>query len=212
MKAPLVASFLRAHAKPGQQVGVYPHVVPGVSRNRLPSLCVEAGYSRGAEIGVWRGAYSALFCQASPKMHMLCVDPWISHAEWNDPKNAGPLPKAESLIAGAYHDAKALLGPLNATIVRDFSAEAAKEVPDGSLDFVFVDGNHVFDAVTKDLTLWAPKVRRGGFVSGHDFKIFPNKPMIQVVDAVTAYTKEHAIGEWFVLAGDRTPSYLWVVR
>lgn len=181
------------------------------SRRALPRLFTQdLGYRKGAEIGVWRGAYSAAFCQADPALHMLCVDPWEPHRDWLDTKNTLPEPEARIFIEEAYGHARAKLAGLNATIARKFSAEAAAEVPDGSLDFVYIDANHVYDAVTADLEAWVPKVRPGGIVSGHDYRVFKNKPMIHVVEAVNAYTKRHQISPWYVLAGDPTPSFLWV--
>lgn len=183
-----------------------------MSRNDLPKLTRAQGYTRGAEIGVWKGAFSASFCAANPKLHMLCVDPWLSYPAWLDTKNAMPYDQAQRLMQASYELACETLAPLNCTIVRKFSAEAVADVLDRSLDFVYIDGNHVFDAVTEDLELWSPKVKRGGFVAGHDFRIFPNKPTIHVKAAVEAYTKAHHIAPWYVLTSDRTPSFLWVVK
>lgn len=188
-----------------------PIALPAMGRAHLPALCRELGFTKGAEIGVWRGAFSASFCQVNPKLHMLCVDPWLSYPAWQDTKNALEPEAQERLMAESYRDAVARLTPLNCTIVRKFSAKAVRDVPDRSLDFVFIDGNHVYDAVLEDLTLWAPKVRSGGWIGGHDFRVFSNKPTIHVVAAVTDYTKQHGIDPWFVLAADRTPSFMWVV-
>lgn len=210
MKALAVSPLDWLQAQP-KLPGRLPIVLSKVSRNHLPALCREWGFTKGAEIGVWRGAYSALFCEANPKMHMLCVDPWVSHDAWLDTKNSLPKDKAAAFMEQSYTDAVRRLAPLNATIVRQFSEHAAADVPDGSLDMVYIDANHVLDAVLQDLTLWAPKVRSGGLVCGHDYRIFPNKPFIHVVEAVTTYTKAHGIDPWFVLGGDRTPSFAWVV-
>lgn len=183
-----------------------------MGRADLPKLTRELGFTKGAEIGVWKGAYSASFCEANPNLHMLCVDPWLSYPAWLDTKNAMKPEDAERIMGESYALARARLSPLNTTIVRRFSLDAAQDVPDGSLDFVFIDGNHVYDAVTADLAAWMPKVRPGGYVAGHDYRIFKNKPTIHVVAAVNEFTKAHRIQPWFVLAGDRTPSFLWEVQ
>lgn len=180
-----------------------------MGRRDLPALTRELGFTKGAEIGVWKGAFSAKFCEANPHLHMLCVDPWEAHPAWLDTKNAMPPDQAKSFLERSYDEATQRLAPLNATIVRKFSADAAADVPDQSLDFVYVDGNHVYDAVIEDLTVWSPKVKRGGFVAGHDFRVFTNKPTIHVVRAVEDFTKRHKIAPWFVLASERTPSFLW---
>lgn len=196
-----------------QRVGKYregkrPTILPKMSRTHLPALCKELGFTKGAEIGVWKGAYSATFCDAG--MHMLCVDPWISYPAWKDTKNLLTGEAADQFMADSYADAVKRLTPLNATIVRKFSAEAAQDVPNGSLDFCYVDANHVYDAVIEDLTVWAPKVRSGGWIGGHDYRVFSNKPTIHVVKAVQDYTQAHGIGQWFTTGADRTPSFFWV--
>ena len=183
-----------------------------MSRNDLPNLCRELGFRTGAEIGVWKGAFTSALCLGNPNMHMLAVDPWVSYLAWLDTKNEMPPEDAERIMNESYGLAKARLGPLNCTIVRKFSAKAASEVPDRSLDLVYIDANHVKAAVLEDLTAWAPKVRSGGIVAGHDYRAFTNKPTIHVIEAVQAYTKSHAIDPWFTLNADRTPSFLWVVE
>lgn len=188
-----------------------PVLLPKMSRNDLPGLCRDLGFTKGAEIGVWRGAFTAAFCEAHPQMHMLAIDPWLSYPAWLDTKNAMEPEAAAAFIEGSYRMARERLGPLNCTIVRKFSAEAAQDVPDGSLDMAYIDGNHVYDAVTEDLTLWSKKIRSGGLLCGHDYRVFANKPTIHVIPAVQAFTKAHGIDPWFVLAKDRTPSFLWVV-
>lgn len=181
-----------------------------LSRAALPSLFADLQFTRGAEIGVWKGAYTAAFCEANPALHMLAVDPWQAYPGWLDTKNAMPPEQGQRVIDDARSIAVARLAPLNCTVAQAFSADAVRRVGNGSLDFVYIDGNHVEAAVYEDLTLWSPKVRRGGVIAGHDYRAFKNKPTIHVIEAVQRYTREHAIDPWFITAGDRTPSFLWV--
>jgi hypothetical protein len=53
--------------------------------------------------------------------------------------------------------------------LRMTSEDASKIISDNSLDFVYIDGNHFYPAVKKDIDLWWPKIRSGGVLSGHDF-------------------------------------------
>jgi len=93
-----------------------------------------------------------------------------------------------------------------ALVMRMSSLEAVRHVPDASLDFVYIDGDHRFDQVMTDLILWAQKVRYGGVVSGHDYYRFRKAG---VVPAVDLYTRQHGVGRWF-LTDERTPSFFWV--
>ena len=46
--------------------------------------------------------------------------------------------------------------------------EAHKDIPDGHLDFVFIDADHTYEGVKKDIELWEPKVHQNGLIIGHD--------------------------------------------
>ena len=47
----------------------------------------------------------------------------------------------------------------------------AKQVKDKSLDFVFIDADHRYPAVIKDLAAWVPKLKPGGVLCGHDIHL-----------------------------------------
>ena len=88
------------------------------------------------------------------------------------------------------------------------SMEAVANFDDNSLDFVYIDGLHTFDAVMLDLIFWSPKVRSGGIVAGHDYLEFPNGG---IIPAVRAYVTGHGISDWYVTR-DKNPSFFWVKK
>lgn len=49
------------------------------------------------------------------------------------------------------------------------SWEIAARYADKSLDFVFLDADHHYESIRKDIDAWLPKVKRGGIIAGHDF-------------------------------------------
>ncbi|MFA5154034.1 MAG: class I SAM-dependent methyltransferase [Clostridia bacterium] len=53
--------------------------------------------------------------------------------------------------------------------IRMRTDEAYKLFEDESIDFLFIDADHSFEAVKKDLKLWYPKVKTGGIIAGHDY-------------------------------------------
>ena len=188
--------------------GAVPPVVrPELSRKHLPSLFASRGYTSGAEIGVWYGKFTEAFCKANPALHMLAVDPWTSYAGWWDSKNTGAV---EQTMAVAYASARERLTPYRCTIHRGFSADVVQSIPDRSLDFVYIDGNHSYESALEDLTLWSQKVKSGGIVCGHDYCDNPAKPFLRVKPAVDEFVQARTIRPWFVLSRDQTPSFLWV--
>jgi hypothetical protein len=49
------------------------------------------------------------------------------------------------------------------------SLEAAKRYRNRSLDFVYIDGDHAYEAVKADILAWSRKIREGGVLAGHDY-------------------------------------------
>jgi predicted O-methyltransferase YrrM len=51
------------------------------------------------------------------------------------------------------------------------SLAAAKQLGNlkGTVDFIFIDGDHSYEACQADIAAWAPFVKRGGVIAFHDF-------------------------------------------
>lgn len=176
--------------------------IPRTRRDFL-GLLAALGYRRGAEIGTWEGQFAEWICQAIPGVDLTCVDPWRAYGEYRDKKND------QARLDEAYQTTLKRLVPCpGARVWRMSSREAAPRVPNGSLDFVYIDGNHGRAFVDADLKVWAPKVRSGGIVAGHDYTT--RSAHIEVKPAVDAFVKAHAIAPLFVMAGDKYPSFFWV--
>lgn len=137
------------------------------------------GYRHIAEIGVADGRYSLTLCQAIPDIVLTCVDPWRPYA---GNTRGGPAAQHDR----NYALARQRLAPYVVTFHRLPSLEAAPLVPNGSLDAVYIDGNHAYAYVRDDLAAWAPKVRPGGIVAGHDYYPFARAGVIQAVDEYAA--------------------------
>lgn len=175
-------------------------------RDDLAAYFASIGFTRGAEVGVWEGAFAATLCAANPALELICVDPWRCIDDYKENKNDA---KRMEL---AYDRARAALAPYNCRFLRMTSAEAAPQIPDGSLDFVYLDGNHLYEHVKHDIETWLPKVRKRGIIAGHDYTAKESKGhFIQVKRAVDEYTRAHAITPWFILA-DKSASWLWEVK
>lgn len=53
--------------------------------------------------------------------------------------------------------------------IQDNSHNGSKRFDDKFFDCVFLDADHQYDVVLKDIELWYPKVKKGGIISGHDY-------------------------------------------
>ena len=47
------------------------------------------------------------------------------------------------------------------------SVDASKIIEDNSIDFIYIDANHI--DVATDLKCWFPKLKEGGIIAGHDY-------------------------------------------
>lgn len=170
------------------------------SRRDLAAAWAGLGCLQGAEIGVERGEYAERLLRAIPGLRLLAVDAWTAYPGYREHVT-------QAKLDGFYALTCERLAPYGAQIVRAFSVEAARLVADGSLDFVYLDANHARAHVEADLAAWGPKVRRGGFVAGHDYG---RSSVGQVREAVNAWAATHGIRPW-ILAADRSPSFVWRV-
>lgn len=139
------------------------------SREELPALLNSRGLlGVGAEIGVKSGTFSDLVLRGWRGRKLISVDPWLEAdaSEYRDKANV-PQERHEQYMEQAL----ARLAPHGgrSEVWRTTSAEAAKRVEDESLDFVYIDARHDYDAVLEDVRLWLPKVRPGGVLAGHDY-------------------------------------------
>ena len=166
-------------------------------RTRLGELFADAGYTEGAEVGVRKGKFSRVLCEANPELHLFCVDPWMPY---------GGRKYTQERQDGLLAECKKLLAPYNVTIIRKTSMEGVKDIKEKSLDFVYIDGNHLFDFVMEDIIHWSRRVRSGGIVACHDFHFGSN---VEVVEAVNAYTRANHIDPWYVTKESQPTAY-WV--
>jgi predicted O-methyltransferase YrrM len=49
------------------------------------------------------------------------------------------------------------------------SQTSADLFPDEYFDFIFIDADHSYEAVIRDIESWWPKIKKGGMFAGDDF-------------------------------------------
>jgi hypothetical protein len=54
-------------------------------------------------------------------------------------------------------------------MIRANSQKTSEIFQDKSLDFVYIDANHAYDFVVDDINYWYSKVKKGGYLWGHDY-------------------------------------------
>ena len=120
----------------------------------------------GLEIGTCRGESTYYFLDKCPNIEKLyTVDPYKAYDDWN-----GEI--TQETVDRFMKIAKKNLKKFGKRIemVREESVNAADRFEDESLDFIFVDGDHSYDATLADCMRYYPKLKKGGIFCGHDYQ------------------------------------------
>lgn len=177
------------------------------SRDNLPQFLNERHlFGVGAEVGVFRGGFSAYLLEHWHGRLLHSVDPWTEQVKAKlDVSNVAQIDHNINLMICKER----LRGFGNrSNIMRMFSVEAAKKFGDTDLDFVYLDARHDYRSVDEDLRAWWPKVKRGGILSGHDYKnSFVRNNLVEVKRAVDNFCFEHGLGLPKTTTEDNLPSW-----
>lgn len=131
------------------------------------TFIIEKSIQTMAEVGVYRGDFAVEIlkqCPAVNKYYM--IDPWRHLADWPKPAN-----KRDTVFEDIFNEAMSRtdFAAEKRIVLRGKTAEVVESIPDNSLDFVYIDGDHTLRGITIDLLRLYPKIRPGGWIGGDDF-------------------------------------------
>ncbi len=118
----------------------------------------------GAEIGIGEGAHASFYLSVLDIDVIFLIDPYIVYENERIIVSEEGIKKREKEAHIKLAEYKHKI-----TWIKEKSTDAAELIADNSLDFVYIDGNHAYEFVTKDISLYYPKVKEGGLFSGHDY-------------------------------------------
>ena len=116
------------------------------------------------EIGSYTGESAEAFAKSGKFKEIFCVDPWVDDYDLSVQLCHICYFKVVEETFDNRIKAYDFIKKRKA-----FSKDAVTEFVDRSLDLVYIDGNHAHEFVVEDITLWMPKVKRGGYLTGHDY-------------------------------------------
>ena len=129
------------------------------------------------ECGAWLGKSSSFLCDSSKgRVNIFIVDTWKGSP--NELSSTHQL-ATETDIYQIFLDN---MGDRKFTPLRMDSCEAAAKFEDNSLDVVYIDMTHTYEAVKRDIECWFPKVKNGGYISGHDYAPYGWDGVVRAVD------------------------------
>ena len=138
-------------------------------REEFPIFLNNCGLmGTGAEIGVQNGLYSKILLDNWKGSCLFSIDAW-KHFPKDDYIDKANCEDEQHLDLYADTTLKLRKFGERSIIWRMTSEEAAKIMPDKTLDFCYIDADHSYDGVIQDLELWIPKIKSGGIICGHDF-------------------------------------------
>jgi hypothetical protein len=119
------------------------------------------------EIGVFTGEFANQLLRLQPK-RLFLIDPFqgvvsSGDADGNNVKEAA-LPLVYVQLAQQVARVPSI------TLLRGFSHELLPMFPEGCFDAIYIDGDHSYEGVKRDLGLAWKLVREGGYVCGHDYE------------------------------------------
>lgn len=116
------------------------------------------------ECGAWLGSSSSYLCDcAGDRVNVYVVDTWKGSP--NELQSTHSLATKIDIFPIFLDN----MGTRSFTPLRMDSCEASKQFEDESCDVVYIDMTHTYEAVKQDISCWLPKVKVGGYISGHDY-------------------------------------------
>ena len=140
-----------------------------VGRNQLLN-CLPKG-ACVAEIGVYKGKFSAKILRRARPRHLALIDAWdvdvdrghIPHLDQWTENRFGNLAKRLPYTLRLFNPMTKL------TTHRGLSTTRVDDFSDEYFDWIYVDADHSHAGALADLKSWAPKVKSDGLIIGHDF-------------------------------------------
>lgn len=133
--------------------------------NKMPkgSVC--------AEIGAWKGDFTRKILDKVKPKKLYLIDPYLFIPEYTNAWYGGVSGSQENMDKIYNSVRKRFENESSVEFKREYSKDALNSLDDLSLDWVYIDGNHLYEYVKSDLVNSWTKVKVGGFVTGDDYNL-----------------------------------------
>lgn len=140
-------------------------------------LCKVPARAVCAEIGVHEGDFSEQILSTIEPERLHLIDPW-RHEEgpsFQESRYGNLGPEGQDVMDARYRQVLERFGTQvregKVEIHRKLSDVAAADFERDYFDWVYIDGNHLYKHVKRDLELYYPKVKAGGYLAGDDYGV-----------------------------------------
>lgn len=136
------------------------------------------------EIGTLEGSNAKSILKELNVKKLYIVDPYENYLDYSNSE-----PNTVKKLRKYQNRAKRRLRKHGDKIiwVKKLSDDAIGDIPP-EVDFVYIDGNHEYEYVKKDMENYSKKLKKGGILAGHDITSFPG-----VGEALVEFCSERKI-------------------
>jgi glycosyltransferase involved in cell wall biosynthesis len=161
------------------------------SNNEIPELLRDLNYKTVCEVGVRSG--DNLFSLAIPETSKVVgVDIWKDTGIQSENDAGCTQDMLEDIYSNVCKKAENFEGKIS--LNRKYSHDAANDYPDKYFDYIYLDADHTYEAVKRDLDAWWPKLKPGGIIGSHDYMEFNLNGMeFGVIKAIDEFLKDKNI-------------------
>lgn len=135
-------------------------------REILSGLIRDYGLGIGTETGVGSGPTTTYLMEHHPDLEWIGIDHFPDGFPLSD--GTAMTRERQDGYRAKYQGLVERFAPRLTWIDMPVPAAAAK-FDDASLDIVFIDDDHSFEGCRDAILAWRPKVRAGGWLTGHDY-------------------------------------------
>ncbi len=158
------------------------------NRSRVFLLQTMPKNSICAEIGVNRGNFSKLILKIVKPKKLYLIDSWthFSGVKQNEAKSDENYNKTLKRVKNEIESGQVILK-------KGSSLDVLTEFEDNFFDWIYVDGDHRYEFVKKDLELSYSKVKKNGFITGDDYNNQWGPMKKQVAKAVDEFINKDIV-------------------
>jgi Methyltransferase domain len=162
-----------------------------------------------AEVGVYRGDFSQKILEICEPSELYLIDNWKFDIQDHNPfadeaehfsgfsgkihwQHFGDDPNATQQINYEYVQSR-FAQAHHVKILRENSVEGIRGIPDAHFDVIYIDANHQYEHVLRDMTEARKKLKPGGIMQMNDFYEGPGgaEQNLGVMGAVNTFVKRY---------------------
>lgn len=171
----------------------------------------KGGYC--CEVGVFKGDYSQKILKIVEPKNLVLIDPWkYSEDTFNPfpdtPDHLQPIYRVTKRFVGTgysvidgrvnvnlhdkYEQVKERFKDCDSVkIIKKSSHEAVIDFPDETFYFIYLDGNHQYEWILRNILEWSKKLKPGGIIGLNDVASSPcgRNQNLGVLEAISSFIK-----------------------